>query len=83
VEEKNLIFEVEDDGIGLDLAKVSEGYAGRNSFGILNMRERAGLLGGKLSVRSPRSAGQGGTVVVGILPLRNILGEPSSDFNLF
>ncbi len=83
VEEESLIFEVEDDGVGMDLGRLSDDYVGRNSFGLLNMRERATLLGGKLIMRSPRAPGLSGTTVVGTLPLRAILGEPDPDFSPF
>ncbi len=83
VEESNLIFEIEDDGVGLDLAQLNKEYSQRNSYGLLNMRERAALFGGRLVIRSPRSTGQSGTVIVGTLPLRTILGEPNPDFSLF
>lgn len=83
VEESNLFFEVEDDGVGLDLARLNEEYSRRNSYGLLNMRERAALFGGRLVIRSPRSPGKSGTVIVGTLPLRTILGEPNPDFSLF
>jgi signal transduction histidine kinase len=82
IEESNLIFEMEDDGVGLDLAQLNKEYSQRNSYGLLNMRERAALFGGRLVIRSPRSTGQSGTVIVGTLPLRTILGEPNPNFSL-
>jgi len=83
LEEEKLIFEIEDDGVGMDLSRLSDEYAGRNSFGLLNMRERAAMLSGKLIIRSPRSVGKSGTVIIVTLPLRTILGGPSADFSLF
>ena len=78
-----LIFEVEDDGVGMDLSRLNKDYAGRNSFGLLNMRERASILGGRLSFYSPRDLGLSGTKIVGTVPLVGILGQPDENFSLY
>lgn len=48
---------VEDDGAGFDLARVEETYDQRYSFGLLNMRERAVLIGGTLRIESALTHG--------------------------
>lgn len=57
-----LVVEVEDDGVGFDMDKVVQGYASRESFGLLNMRERAEVVGGALTMVS--APGQGTTVML-------------------
>jgi signal transduction histidine kinase len=60
------VLEVQDDGVGFDVAQVSHAYDRRSSLGLLNMRERAELVNGMLSIES--AAGRGTKVSV-ILPL--------------
>lgn len=62
--EDKLVVEVEDDGVGFDVAKVLQGYESRESFGLLNMRERAEIVGGELTMVS--AVGQGTTVMLRI-----------------
>lgn len=57
---------VQDDGRGFDLEKVKASYEKRGSFGLLNIEERAGLIGGIAEMHS--APGQGTTVRV-IVPL--------------
>ncbi|HWQ11997.1 MAG TPA: GAF domain-containing sensor histidine kinase [Roseiflexaceae bacterium] len=57
---------VQDDGRGFDLAKVKASYEKRGSFGLLNIEERATLVGGLAELHS--APGQGTTVRV-IVPL--------------
>jgi signal transduction histidine kinase len=58
-----LVLEVADDGVGLPEAR-----AGRETFGLLSMRERTERLGGRLDVaRGP----DGGTVVRAVVPHRS------------
>lgn len=83
ISQDNLLFEVEDDGVGFELDRLNKDYAGRNSFGLLNMRERASILGGRLTFYSPRSEGLSGTKILGTVPLAGILGEPDQNFSLF
>jgi signal transduction histidine kinase len=61
------IVQVADNGIGFDVDKMNDNYESRSSLGMINMRERAGLLDGTLSVESTRGRG---TVVTLILPLK-------------
>jgi signal transduction histidine kinase len=58
-----LIVSVEDDGRGFDLDAVVATYDQGTSFGLLNMRERAELIDGVLSVRSGPAHGKEGTLV--------------------
>jgi signal transduction histidine kinase len=53
---------VQDDGRGFDLQKVLESYDKRGSFGLLNIEERAKLIGGTSELTS--AAGHGTTVRV-------------------
>lgn len=57
---------VEDDGRGFDLAKVKASYEKRGSFGLLNIEERATLVGGMAEMDS--APGKGTRVKV-IIPL--------------
>jgi signal transduction histidine kinase len=57
---------VQDDGRGFDLQKVLASYEKRGSFGLLNIEERAKLIGGMAEMHS--APGQGTTVRV-IVPL--------------
>ncbi|RME31341.1 MAG: GAF domain-containing protein [Thermoflexia bacterium] len=61
------IAEVEDDGVGFDPTILERGYEERGSLGMLNMKERAELAGGKFFIRS--APGQGTTVRVEV-PLK-------------
>jgi signal transduction histidine kinase len=59
---KDLVLRVSDNGIGIDAAVVSQGKEGH--FGLQGMRERAGRIGGELTVVSSAKAGTEITVVV-------------------
>lgn len=59
-----LILRVRDDGGGGEPARAGRDAAARPGMGLVNMRERAGLLGGSLRVLS--APGQGTTVVAEI-----------------
>lgn len=56
------LLEVEDDGIGFDLAAVDESYDRRSSLGMVNLRERAELVNGLLDIQS--TIGKGTKVAV-------------------
>ncbi len=53
---------VRDSGVGFDLGQVRSSYEDRGSFGLLNMGERASLIGGSCEIRS--AAGQGTQVII-------------------
>lgn len=59
-EEDQLVTSVRDRGPGFNIAAVEAAYATRGSLGLLNMRERARLIGGECRIRS--EPGQGTTV---------------------
>lgn len=50
--DKTLVAVVEDDGAGFDIAAVDGSYGQRGSLGLLNMRERAEMVDGMLTIRS-------------------------------
>ncbi len=64
----SIITEIEDDGKGFDVAKVEAGYAERSSLGMLNLQERASLVGGKTIIQS--TPGQGTKVTITV-PIRS------------
>ena len=49
---KDLVLGVRDDGKGFDVAAVESQYDQRGSLGLLNMKERAELVGGQLTIES-------------------------------
>lgn len=59
---------VQDDGKGFDKAKVMRSYEKRGSFGLLNIDERARLVGGAAELHS--APGEGTTVTI-IVPLES------------
>lgn len=65
-EDDVLTTTVQDDGKGFDLNKVMQSYEKRGSFGLLNIDERARLVGGAAELHS--APGQGTTVRI-IVPL--------------
>jgi len=71
-----LTLSVRDDGRGFDVASVEEAYAQRGNLGLLNMKERAELCHGKLTIDS--EPGKGTTVTL-TLPLN----EPRRAARLF
>lgn len=60
----NVIAEIEDDGVGFDVAAMEASYATRGSLGMINLRERAMLVKGKTVIKS--APGQGTKVTVTI-----------------
>jgi len=56
------VVEIEDDGVGFSVATVLQAYDSRGSFGLLNMRERAEIVEGELTMVS--APGQGTTVML-------------------
>ena len=59
-DEKELLTTIRDDGQGFDVEKVEISYVTRGSIGLLNLYERAEMLGGQISIES--ALGQGTTV---------------------
>jgi signal transduction histidine kinase len=61
---ERLMVRVADNGVGFDVDAVNAGYDDRGSFGMVNMRERAELMDGTVSIKSV--PGRGTTVTVSI-----------------
>jgi signal transduction histidine kinase len=57
-----LMVMVQDDGVGFDTAAVESDYEQRGSLGMVNIRERAELVGGRLTLRS--APGHGTEVMI-------------------
>ncbi|HID65262.1 MAG TPA: GAF domain-containing protein [Anaerolineae bacterium] len=57
-----LMVIVQDDGVGFDTAAVDSDYEQRGSLGMVNIRERAELVGGRLTLRS--APGRGTEVMI-------------------
>ncbi len=55
---------VKDDGAGFDLAEVEKSYDRRGKLGLLNMRERAEMIGGRLSIES--APGKGTSIALSV-----------------
>ena len=53
----DLLLEVQDDGLGFDLAAMNQRALAGGSLGVLGMQERATLLGGQLDIGSAPGAG--------------------------
>jgi signal transduction histidine kinase len=66
VQQDQLVTEVEDDGRGFDLSSVTKSYEQRGSLGLVNMRERAGLVSGSFTIKSEPGKG---TLVTLLVPL--------------
>ncbi|NOK60775.1 MAG: hypothetical protein GFH27_549289n242 [Chloroflexi bacterium AL-W] len=64
---ETLEITIQDDGCGFDLKKVKASYEQRGSFGLLNVEERAKLIGG---VSEIHSAPDQGTTVRVMMPLQ-------------
>jgi signal transduction histidine kinase len=64
------VAEIQDDGRGFDVSSVTKSYDQRGSLGLINMRERAGLLDGNVTIDS--TPGQGTTVTL-VVPLSSEL----------
>ncbi len=62
VEQGVSVLEIEDDGVGFDVAAVNRAYDKRSSLGMVNLRERAELVNGLLNLQS--AAGKGTKVSV-------------------
>jgi signal transduction histidine kinase len=59
-----LLLEVEDDGVGFDLAAVEANYDQRGSLGMVNLRERAEMVRGLLRIETEEGKGTRITVTI-------------------
>ena len=64
VQRDTFYAEVNDDGHGFDVDAMQQRYDERSSLGMINMRERAELINGKLSVSSAPGSGTRVTLAV-------------------
>jgi signal transduction histidine kinase len=64
VESDLLVAEVIDDGRGFDVEAVEDGYGSSGSLGMLNLKERAVLIGGTVNVESVQGRGTRVTLLV-------------------
>jgi signal transduction histidine kinase len=64
----NAIVEIEDNGKGFNVNAVEENYHERNSLGMMNLKERAALAGGKTTIQSTPGKGTKITVTVPTKP---------------
>jgi signal transduction histidine kinase len=62
--ENNFVLQIEDDGIGFDVAGVQDRYDERGSLGMINLHERTELLGGKIRIESAPGKGTRITVII-------------------
>ena len=63
-----LVVTIRDNGVGFDLQKVEREYDQGGSMGLVNMRERAELLGGRLEIESRPGFG---TIVTLVVPYKS------------
>lgn len=75
-QDATLLVGVQDDGCGFDVPKLNREYDRRGSLGMLNMRERAEALGGKLAVLS--QPGQGTSIMLTV-PLHDLSTSSSGE----
>jgi signal transduction histidine kinase len=65
-------LEVEDDGVGFDVAEVNSNYEQRGSMGMLNLHERAQLVNGLMRIDSTKGRG---TRITATVPLTSEAAE--------
>lgn len=66
MQEDTIVVRIMDNGQGFDVEEVAGGYDERGSFGMVNMRERAELLGGVLDLKSVKGKG---TQITAFIPV--------------
>jgi signal transduction histidine kinase/ActR/RegA family two-component response regulator len=70
----HIVIRVRDEGRGFDISQLEAGWSKGESFGLLSIRERLQLLGGRLEIQS--TPGQGTTMQL-IAPVRKPRTKPS------
>jgi len=68
--EQGVVVRIQDNGKGFDMNAVGQNYEGRGSFGMVNMQERAQLIGGRLEMRSALGKG---TLIVVTVPIKDMI----------
>jgi signal transduction histidine kinase len=63
-DQRYVVAEIEDDGVGFDVQVIDSNYDQRGSLGMINMRERAELIEGTVRIHSAPGRGTKITVVV-------------------
>ena len=63
VEDDLFVAEVIDNGCGFDVEAVTKGYGSRGSLGMINLKERAELIGGTINIESVPGKGTCVTLV--------------------
>jgi len=76
--DNHLVVHIEDDGLGFDKASVEGEYDQQTSFGLLNMRERAALIEGILTIESSEVMPEQGTLVTLRVPLSRAMADGPS-----
>jgi signal transduction histidine kinase len=61
-DDQNIYIQVEDNGVGFDLAKIDGENSELSGFGLFSIRERLNHLGGRLEIES--KPGEGTTVTI-------------------
>jgi signal transduction histidine kinase len=67
VRTEELVVEIRDNGVGFDVQKTQSTYDQRTSLGLINMSERAEIVGGECTLESKPGRG---TAVKVMLPLK-------------
>lgn len=67
IRDNTFVAEIKDDGVGFDVDAVQLSYDERSSLGMINMHERAELVGGTLTIAS--APGRGTQIALAV-PLR-------------
>ena len=75
-----IAIEIEDDGVGFDVVAVDSGYEKRGSLGMVNMRERAELIEGRLHIDSVPGRG---TKISILIPREDIMAGDGLEDDLF
>lgn len=71
-QDNHLVVRIVDNGIGFDTESVNAKYDERGSFGMINMRERAELIDGRLSLKSVPGKG---TAITVMIPIERVSSE--------
>ena len=71
--------EIEDDGLGFAVDQITARYLNHTHLGLLNIRERAGWLGGSVEIVSPRPGHVDGTLLRVQVPLTRLIAPPRED----